>query len=114
MAFSKEQETLCWCCEKTLGCCSWSNDFTPVEGWDATPTMWISGTHNLASGERIEHVVHSFCVHDCPEFELMHYIRENLGKPDFDTEEIYAAVKKQAMKERMAKNNGDVAKVHSI
>lgn len=114
MAFSKEQETLCWCCEKACGCCSWSHDFTPVEGWDATPTVLNCESHILVSGERVTRTVDSYCVHDCPEFELMHYIKQNLGKPDFDTEEIYAAVQKQAMKQRMVKNNGNVAKVHSI
>lgn len=114
MAFSKEQETLCWCCEKTLGCCSWSNDFTPVEGWDATPTVLNCGTHRLSSGEEKTNTIDSYCVHDCPEFELMHYIKENLGKPGFNTEEIKIAVLKQAKKERIAKNNGDVAKVHGI
>ena len=44
-------ETLCWKCGNALGGCSWSIDFTPVEGWDAKPTA-----HN------------SYKVYNCPKF----------------------------------------------
>lgn len=27
--------TLCWDCANAVGWCSWSKDFTPVDGWDA-------------------------------------------------------------------------------
>lgn len=35
IAYKKDQ--LCWYCDKAGGLCSWSKDFTPVEGWDAEP-----------------------------------------------------------------------------
>ena len=33
--------TLCWDCANAVGWCSWSKDFTPVEGW----TMKYSTEH---------------------------------------------------------------------
>lgn len=32
----KGSNTLCWDCELNSGGCPWSEDFTPVEGWEAT------------------------------------------------------------------------------
>ena len=29
-------ETICWGCSKACGHCSWSKEFKPVDGWDAT------------------------------------------------------------------------------
>lgn len=50
---------LCWDCVKYAGGCSWSRDFTPVPGWDATPTVKTCGQRPL----------HSFAIRGCPEFE---------------------------------------------
>jgi hypothetical protein len=30
--------TLCWSCKNSIGYCSWSKDFTPVDGWEAEKT----------------------------------------------------------------------------
>ena len=65
--------TLCWCCAKaTTGGCSWSANFIPVEGWEATPTVIKEGStlhidenNNIVDKPRISH---SFKVHKCPEF----------------------------------------------
>lgn len=58
-----KQSTLCWNCKKASGLCSWSKDFTPVEGWKAEPTkIWIgNGSQNPYDD--------SYLVHECPEFE---------------------------------------------
>lgn len=55
----KSQETICWNCKKSSGKCSWSADFTPVDGWDAAPTI---------IGEDYA-PVDSFLVKSCPQFE---------------------------------------------
>ena len=34
----------CWHCKKYAGGCSWSRDFTPVEGWTAEKVLMTSGT----------------------------------------------------------------------
>jgi len=49
----------CWKCKKACGGCSWSKDFTPVNGWVETPTV----KHN----NEIEY--RSYEIHSCPEFE---------------------------------------------
>lgn len=54
-------KTLCWDCAKAVCGCSWSIDFTPVEGWDAIPTK-------LTAQHRDTGEIDSFCVIDCPEF----------------------------------------------
>lgn len=55
-----KKDTLCWSCKNACGGCSWSRDFTPVEGWNATPTKINS--HRLGQ-------IDSYIIHDCPEFE---------------------------------------------
>jgi len=47
-------ETLCWFCDNALGGCCWAESFTPVPGWDATPTR--------KNGDD------SFLVTQCPEY----------------------------------------------
>ena len=47
----------CETCQKYAGGCSWSRDFTPVLGWDATPTE-----------KRGSVVIHSYAIHHCPEY----------------------------------------------
>lgn len=52
----KRKETLCWTCKNACGGCSWSQSFTPVEGWDATETVL-----KCAEGEET-----SYFVSGCP------------------------------------------------
>lgn len=61
---SRPTETLCWMCGKCTGRCSWSQEFKPVEGWDAIL--------NKIEGED------SYFVNSCPEFALdfTHYGRK--------------------------------------
>ena len=57
----ERKDTLCWECKKAItGECSWSNDFTPVEGWEATQTLIKMTTEKKEI---------SYFVHSCPEFE---------------------------------------------
>lgn len=48
-------EQVCWNCKKATGGCSWVDDFKPVDGWDATPTM-------------VDDMEESFEIKSCPEF----------------------------------------------
>lgn len=62
--------TLCWTCGKACGRCSWSKNFTPVEGWKAIPTKihqrtWEGKTYSTDS----------FDVYECPEYELMEELK---------------------------------------
>lgn len=55
------KETLCWCCRNACGHCCWTNgSFTPVKGWNATPTVL------KMSGRLID----SYTVHKCPLYEF--------------------------------------------
>ncbi len=56
------EETLCWRCQHATGRCSWSQSFTPVEGWEARPTQWLE----RVEGE--ERVITSAQVLACPQF----------------------------------------------
>lgn len=47
--------TQCWDCAKATGGCSWSQEYVPVEGWEAIPTR--------------KKTFDSFLILDCPEFE---------------------------------------------
>lgn len=60
------QMTLCWFCRRACGGCSWSQDFTPVAGWDAVPTK-IKTQRDATTGEFI--LDDSFLVLACPEYE---------------------------------------------
>lgn len=55
------KETKCWTCRRPgTGSCSWDLNFTPVEGWTATPTMvavWAKGAQT-----------ESYIVHACPKY----------------------------------------------
>ena len=55
-------DTICWNCKNATGGCSWSEDFTPVEGWKAKPT-----TLKVRSGKYINYVK-SYVVRKCPKF----------------------------------------------
>ena len=54
------QSTICWNCSKACRGCSWSRNFQPVDGWQATPTKVYQ-----ANGKTLD----SFIVHNCPQFE---------------------------------------------
>ena len=98
-------ETLCWSCEKASGGCSWSKNFTPVDGWKAIPTVVCTYQTKLASGQVKKYAQESFNVQECPEFELMQYIKDNLGKPGFNNACIKKAVTyyKRLLQEREKK-----------
>lgn len=64
-----KKNTLCWDCAKNGGLCSWSENFTPVEGWEAVPTKIQAYGH--ADG-----VIDSYKVISCPEFELMERLKK--------------------------------------
>ena len=79
------RETKCITCGNACGGCSWSQDFTPVEGWIAEPTVNREG-------------VESFHVIDCPE-----YCKDRPLNPN-DVQEnclhaLAAAVVEQAIKD---------------
>ena len=65
-----KKATLCWDCQLANGRCSWSDEFKPVKGWNATPTQIKSSAHNVYP------IVHSYVVHDCPLF-----LRDEPRKP---------------------------------
>lgn len=53
------KETLCWNCQNACNSgCSWSKNFIPVEGWEATPTISDRFTNT-----------ESYHVHKCPQFK---------------------------------------------
>ena len=53
-------EQLCWRCQKACGGCSWSRNFEPVEGWEATPTVVKDSVGDIDS----------YKITGCPEFVL--------------------------------------------
>ena len=53
-------ETLCWNCSNAYGQCSWSKDFTPVEGWNA---------ERKDVKVTVQGYVTSYIVFECPLFE---------------------------------------------
>lgn len=63
-------ETLCWHCQKAAGRCSWSKNFTPIEGWTAEPTRV-----KVNKSSRYVTELDSFDVYECPEFELMERLK---------------------------------------
>lgn len=58
----KERGTLCWDCKNACGGCSWSRNFTPVAGWNAT-----EGAVKVMC-QKSQRYVQTFFVHSCPEF----------------------------------------------
>ena len=55
------KDSLCWWCDNCYGGCSWSQDFTPVKGWEAEPTKITS--------EDSKREISSFMVINCPKFK---------------------------------------------
>lgn len=73
--FKKKHVTICWRCANNCGGCSWSKNFTPVEGWTAVPTeLQARGT-----GEKND-TISSYDVYACPEFELMERLKKGKKK----------------------------------
>ena len=60
----QDKPTLCWKCKNACVGCSWSDSFTPVEGWTAKPTKI---NHDYADGRH--YVIDSYRVDYCPQFE---------------------------------------------
>ena len=58
----KRKETLCWTCKNAVCGCSWSKDFTPVEGWEAIPTK-------VRGNIEIDEWLDSYLVVKCPRYE---------------------------------------------
>ena len=67
----KASDTICWECAKACGGCSWSVNFTPVEGWTAENTVNAAG-------------VKSYIVQECPEY--VKEKRENRDPEMLDTQ----------------------------
>ena len=63
--------TLCWECAKAGGLCSWSKNFTPVDGWTAVPTKIVASQYGDKSN-----TIDSYDVYACPEFELMERLKK--------------------------------------
>ena len=68
---SVHHATICWNCKKACGRCSWSRDFTPIEGWEAIPTK------RRESWNGYTRIAESYDVYNCPEFELLDTIKYN-------------------------------------
>lgn len=64
------KQTLCWICAKAGGNCSWSKNFTPVEGWNAKPTK-------IRCREQETGYLDSYNVKECPEFKLLDTVRDS-------------------------------------
>lgn len=58
--------TICWNCSNATGNCSWSKNFTPIDGWKAKKTILNLGYSDY-SGKPKKAV--SYIVKKCPEFE---------------------------------------------
>ena len=56
-------ETLCWSCKNACGDCSWSKNFTPVEGWKAKKTKL-----RLTRGPSEPQNDFSYIIYGCPEY----------------------------------------------
>ena len=80
----KSEETKCISCGNACGGCSWSVDFTPVDGWDAVPTT--SRTHGVTS----------YRVIDCPRYEPERKLNPD-DIPDVSVHALAAAVVEQAV-----------------
>lgn len=55
---------ICFDCKKAVGGCSWSKNFTPVQGWVAEPTKI-----RQSGGQEWRHTTASYRIISCPEFE---------------------------------------------
>lgn len=60
---SGTNETLCWSCKNACGDCSWSKNFTPVEGWKAKKTKLRITRSPFEAKED-----YSYIIKSCPEY----------------------------------------------
>lgn len=76
----REDESLCWRCERAAGArmCSWARALTPVAGWQAEATHWQE------QDESGMHTVHSACVKRCPLYEPDRGEREALQRQAYE------------------------------
>ena len=65
-----KKSSICLDCKKSVGLCSWSHSFVPVEGWKA------KGVKTKSIGE-------SYLVEKCPEFESDANNRVSLAQLNF-------------------------------
>jgi len=61
----RKKETLCWKCANCYGDCSWSEDFIPVDGWDAAP--FVHKYYIAQNGSYVTYT--SYSVFACPLFK---------------------------------------------
>lgn len=61
----KTKMTLCWDCANACGGCSWSSEFRPVDGWEATPTRVKVYRWKYGGIKEVD----SFHVTKCPLFK---------------------------------------------
>jgi hypothetical protein len=54
----RDNEQLCFSCKNACGGCNWSRDFSPVIGWDATPSIVKDK----------EGYIESYRISGCPEY----------------------------------------------
>lgn len=54
-----EDEHPCWSCANACGGCSWSENLTPVEGWDAIPIIVKDD----------EGDIRTYTIHSCPQYK---------------------------------------------
>jgi len=57
---------LCWNCKHACGGCSWSRNFTPVEGWTAAPT--VINVERTRRGKPFVRSIASYDIQSCPQF----------------------------------------------
>lgn len=53
----------CWSCKKYAGGCSWSREFKPIPGWEATPRTYGAHPKHKIPG------MESYDIRECPEYE---------------------------------------------
>lgn len=62
-----KKSSLCWKCKKSVGGCSWSREFKPVNGWKAERT--IISNHSNRGNKYQRTKIESYIVSECPEFD---------------------------------------------
>ena len=55
-------QNICWDCQNAVGRCSWSRDFTPVEGWDA-----VNVPYQPWETQYVKHR-DTYIIKGCPQF----------------------------------------------
>ena len=53
------KSNICWDCQRACGGCSWSEDFIPVPGWTAEPSI-------IKQSPGVD--IHSYHIAACPLF----------------------------------------------